>query len=61
MAQPEGDERQGSLGGNLLAALAAAGIIGLGIWLVVEMDRAAKYEKCVAARHKNCDGVQYRP
>ena len=60
MAEPEPDERQGSLGGNLLAALAVIAIIGLGIWLAVEMDRSAKYEKCVASRHKNCDGIQYR-
>ncbi len=42
---------------NLLGAAIVVALIGAGIWLLDELAEAVKYEKCVAARRRNCDGV----
>ncbi len=47
-------------GATLAGALAVVAIVALGIWLVNEMADAAKYSKCAAARHRNCDSIDYR-
>jgi hypothetical protein len=60
-ADPDGgDESGGRLGGTIAGALAVAVIVGLGIWLVNEMADSARYSKCAAARHRNCDQLDYR-
>jgi hypothetical protein len=55
-----GDDGGSRLAGTIAGALAAAVIVGLGIWLVNEMADSARYSKCAAARHRNCDQIDYR-
>jgi hypothetical protein len=56
----DGDERGSGWGATLGGVLAAVAIVALGIWLVNEMADSAKYAKCAAARHRNCDTIDYR-
>ena len=55
-----GEDGGGRLAGTLGGAVAVAVIVGLGIWLVNEMADSARYSKCAAARHRNCDQIDYR-
>jgi len=55
------DDQGGSrLMGTIGGALAVIAIVALGVWLADEMSSAAKYSKCAAARHRNCDAIDYR-
>ena len=62
MSAEGGNEEEGGRGwgATLAGVLAVAAIVALGIWLVNEMADAAKYSKCAAARHRNCDSIDYR-
>lgn len=48
------------LAGTIAGAIAVVGIVALGVWLVNELADASRYSKCAAARHRNCDGIDYR-
>jgi len=54
---PEGGR---SLAATIGGAVAVIAVIGLGIWLVGELADSIKYSKCAAARHRNCDTIDYR-
>ncbi len=55
-----GEEEQGSLGGTIAGALAIVAIIALGIWLVGGLSDSNRYAQCAAARHRNCDNIDFR-
>ena len=60
---PEGgheDEGGRSLAATIGGALAVVAVVALGIWLVNELADSVKYSKCAAARHRNCDPIDYR-
>lgn len=48
-------------GSNLGGIIALIVLVAGGIWLVNELADSARYSKCAAARHCNCDGIDYRP
>jgi uncharacterized membrane protein len=59
--KPDGDQEGGrSLAATIGGAVAIVAIVALGIWLVNELADSVKYSKCAAARHRNCDTIDYR-
>ena len=56
----KGEGGDGRLAGTIGGALAVAVIVALGIWLVDELAESVRYSKCAAARHRNCDVIDYR-
>jgi uncharacterized membrane protein len=59
--KPEHDPEGGrSLAATIGGVVAVAAIVALGIWLVNELADSVKYSKCAAARHRNCDSIDYR-
>jgi len=56
----EGDDGRNRLAATIGGGIALVLIVGLGIWLVNELADAARYSKCAAARHRNCDSIDYR-
>ncbi len=55
-APEDGPNHGATIGGILILILLVAG----GVWLLNEMSDNARYARCIAARHHNCDGVDYR-
>jgi hypothetical protein len=35
-------------------------VVVLGVWLADELAESVRYSKCVGARHRNCDQIDYR-
>jgi len=62
MSRDGGNDEDG--GGGLAATVggivAIVVVVALGIWLADELSESAKYSKCAAARHRNCDTIDYR-
>jgi hypothetical protein len=58
--QGEGEHKGPGLGATLGGVIVAAALIAGGIWLVNELADSARYAKCAAARHRNCDAIDYR-
>jgi uncharacterized membrane protein len=56
----DGDDHGRSWAATLGGVLAVIAIVALGVWLVNELADSAKYSKCAAARHRNCDSIDYR-
>lgn len=52
----EGSRFGATLGGLIVLILLVAG----GIWLMNEFADNARYAKCMAQRHRNCDDINYR-
>ncbi|MGH7003918.1 MAG: hypothetical protein ACREIP_08225 [Alphaproteobacteria bacterium] len=52
------DDRRGT-GATISGVLVLVPLVAGGIWLVNEMAETARYSKCAAARHRNCDGIDY--
>ena len=59
--EPDGGPEEGRGAGATLGGLVVAILLVLaGIWLVNEMADNARYARCAAARHRNCDQIDYR-
>jgi hypothetical protein len=56
----EDDDGRNRLAATIGGGIALVLIVGLGIRLVNELADAARYSKCAAARHRNCDDINYR-
>lgn len=55
-----GDDGGSRLAGTIGGAVVVLAIVALGVWLVDELADSVKYSKCAAARHRNCDAIDYR-
>lgn len=56
----KGDEEGRGLGATIGGLLVLIIIVAVGFWLVDELAESARYSKCAAARHRNCDTIDYR-
>jgi len=54
------DEKRSGLAATIGGAAALVAIVVLGIWLANELADSVRYQKCAAARHRNCDTIDYR-
>ena len=54
------DEKGSGLAATIGGAVALVAIVVLGIWLANELAESVRYQKCAAARHRNCDTIDYR-
>ena len=54
------DEKGSGLAATLGGAVALVAIVVLGVWLANELAESVRYQKCAAARHRNCDTIDYR-
>ncbi len=43
---------------NLLAVIAALLILGAGVWLIFELDRAKKAQDCLSSTQRACRRIQ---
>jgi hypothetical protein len=56
----DGDEEGRGLGATVGGLVVVIVLVLAGIWLVNELAESARYSKCAAARHRNCDTIDYR-
>ena len=56
------DEEEGGrgMGATIAGVLVLIAVVVLGVWLADELAESVRYSKCVGARHRNCDQIDYR-
>lgn len=58
MRQPEEPDEDWKMTLNLLAVIVALLILGAGVWLVFELDRARKAQDCLSSGMRACRRIQ---
>jgi hypothetical protein len=60
MAQRPGDDDDWRTTVNLLAVIVTLLLLGAGVWLLFELDRARKAQDCLSSTMRNCRQIQVR-
>lgn len=58
MPQPQEPDEDWKTTVNLLAVIVALLVLGAGMWLVFELDRAKKAQDCLSSTQRACRRIQ---
>lgn len=60
MSRPPDEDDDWRTTVNLLAVIVTLLLLGAGVWLLFELDRARKAQDCLSSTMRNCRQIQVR-
>lgn len=60
MPEPQEPDEDWKTTVNLLAVIVALLVLGAGVWLIFELDRARKAQECLSSTHRACRRIETR-
>lgn len=58
MPRSDDEDQDWKMTVNLLAVIAVLLLLGAGLWLLLELDRARKAQDCLASTQRNCRQIR---
>ncbi|TCR63735.1 hypothetical protein [Bosea sp. BK604] len=58
MPRPDDEDHDWKMTVNLLAIIATLLLLGAGLWLMLELDRARKAQDCLSSTQRNCRQIR---
>jgi len=56
--RPDDEDHDWKMTVNLLAIIATLLLLGAGLWLMLELDRARKAQDCLSSTQRNCRQIR---